>query len=267
MKLTIVGMSGSFGGPASPASSYLIQATDTNGRLWSMVFDLGAGAFGALQNYVDPFEVDALAISHLHPDHCSDLSGYYVYYKYHPVNGTQYVPRKAIPSLAPSGAAYRFACAYGLEPGEDMSNEFEHVELADGLHYSIGPFDVEAFAVNHPIEAYGFRITGPSEADPSKKVVIAYSGDTDDCAGVRKLAQDADLFLAEAAFVEGRDDNIPSMHLTGKRAGAIAREHNAARLVLTHIPPWNDPAITLNEAREQFSDPLEVAQTGKVYSV
>lgn len=267
MKLTIVGMSGSYAGPASPASSYLVQARDGEGRVWSLVMDLGSGAFGPLQKHVDPFEVDGLLISHLHPDHCSDLSGYYVYYKYHPVKGTQYTDRGPIPSFAPAGAAKRFADAYGLDPGESMEGQFQHLVLKDSLSAQIGPFDIEAFAVNHPVEAYGFRVTGPSETDPTQRVTIGYSGDTDDCEGVRTIARNADLFLAEAAFVEGRDDDIPAMHLTGRRAARIAADEGAKHLVLTHIPPWNDAMMSYYEARDHFTGRIDVAEADTTYTL
>lgn len=267
MKLTVVGMSGSFAGPQSPASSYLVQANDADGRVWSVLMDLGSGAFGALQNYVDPFDIDAILVSHLHPDHCSDLSGYYVYYKYHPLLGTQYTDRAAIPVFAPENANARFALAYGLDEGESMDEQFEHLKLSCGQKTSVGPFEIEAFEVNHPVEAYGFRVTGPSQFDPSQRVTIGYSGDTDECEGVRKIARNADLFLSEAAFVEGRDDDVPSMHLTGKRAGIIASQEGAKRLVLTHIPPWNDPNVTYYEARDEFDGTIEIARASAVYHV
>lgn len=267
MKLTVVGMSGSYPGPTSPASSYLVQAHDADGRLWSLVMDLGSGAFGALQHHVDPFDVDGILISHLHPDHCSDLSGYYVYYKYHPTKGTQYTDRSPIPSYAPGGAANRFADAYGLDEGDSMEEQFRHFLLKDSLQTTIGPFEIETYAVNHPVEAYGFRVTGPSEFDPTHRVVLGYSGDTDDCEGVRKIAHEADLFLCEAAFIDGRDDDIPSMHLTGRRAGVIAREEHSKKLVLTHIPPWNDAMMSYYEAQRQFSGDIAIAAPSATYSI
>ena len=72
MRLTVVGCSGSFAGPASAASCYLVQA-DSGGRTWSLVLDLGSGALGSLQRHVSPDQLDAVVLSHLHPDHCVDL--------------------------------------------------------------------------------------------------------------------------------------------------------------------------------------------------
>ena len=83
MKLTIVGCSGSLSGPDSAASSYLVQAPYQD-RTFSLLLDCGPGAMGALYRYLDPREVDAIALSHLHADHCLDLCGYYVAARYSP---------------------------------------------------------------------------------------------------------------------------------------------------------------------------------------
>ena len=87
MRLTVVGNSGSYPGPGSPASCYLLEA-EHDGRAFRLLLDLGSGALGALHTYVDPLTVDAILLSHLHADHCLDLCGFYVMRKYHP-NGPQ----------------------------------------------------------------------------------------------------------------------------------------------------------------------------------
>lgn len=265
MKLTIVGMAGSYAGPQSPASSYLVQASDNDGRQWSILLDMGSGAFGALQRYVDPFDIDAVALSHLHPDHCSDLSGFYVYYKYHPEKGTEISGRPPIPVFAPSDAGERICRAYGLPDGDTMEGQFAHSRWECSAQVSVGPFEIQAITVNHPVEAYGFRITGPSHEDPTKKVVLAYSGDTDMCPGLDQVAKDADLFLCEAAFVEGRDDGIENIHLTGKRAGQVSEKARSKHLILTHIPSWNDPGATEAEAKETYTGPISIAAPGQTY--
>ena len=77
MKLPVVGCSGSYPGPDSPASCYLLEQ-EHEGRTWRVLMDLGSGALGALQRYVDPLGIDAVLLSHLHADHCLDLCGFYV---------------------------------------------------------------------------------------------------------------------------------------------------------------------------------------------
>ncbi|MGN6598839.1 MAG: MBL fold metallo-hydrolase, partial [Actinomycetes bacterium] len=80
------------------------------------------------------------------------------------------------------------------------------------------------------------------------------------------LARGADLLLAEAAFHDGRDV-VPDLHLTGSQAGAHAAAAGVRRLVLTHLPPWNDADVTVAEARTTWDGPLDVARPGTVYEV
>jgi ribonuclease BN (tRNA processing enzyme) len=98
-------------------------------------------------------------------------------------------------------------------------------------------------------------------------VTIAYTGDTDLCDGVAALADGADLLLAEAAYIEGRDDALRGVHLTGRRAGLVAAEGGVGRLVLTHLVTWNDPQTTLAEARAAFAGRIDLAAPGAVYEL
>ena len=258
MRLRVVGCSGSLPGPTSPASCYLVRgrAPDVDGgRTWRLLLDLGSGALGPLQRYVEPTTVDAVALSHLHADHCLDLTGLYVALRYHPDG-----PRpERLPVHGPTGTAARLARAYDLDPDPGMGAEYAVHEWAPGTPVTIGPFTVTPQPVEHPVEAYALRVEGPAEDDPSRRVVLAYSGDTDACDGLQTAAAGADLLLAEAAFQEGRD-TPRGIHLTGRRAGEAARDAGVARLVLTHLPPWNDPEVVLAQAREVWQGPLALAE-------
>lgn len=260
MRLTVVGCAGSFPGPDSPAACYLVQADDRAGRRWSVLLDLGSGAFGPLQRHLDPRELDAVALSHLHPDHMADVCGLYVYLRYAP-DGRRGAP---LPVHGPFGTASRLAQAYGLEPGESMGAELSVHTWQAGYPVEVGPLRLTPLAVTHPVPAYGIRVEGPSEADPTRRVVLAYSGDTDACPGLDELAAGADLLLAEASFVEGREDAVRGIHLTGRRAGEAAERGGSARLLLTHVPAWNPPRAAPDEARGVYRGPVEVARAGLV---
>ncbi len=41
----------------------------------------------------------------------------------------------------------------------------------------------------------------------------------------------------------------------------------ARRLVLTHLPPWNDPAVSRQAAEATFAGPVELAEPGSTYDV
>ncbi|GAA5146630.1 MBL fold metallo-hydrolase [Nocardioides marinquilinus] len=250
--LTVVGCSGSYPGPDSPASCYLLETDDADGRTWRVLLDLGNGALGALHRHVDPLTVDAVLLSHLHADHCLDLCGYYVMRKYHPQG-----PPPQIPVHGPSGVAERMARAYDLDPDPGMGEEFDFREY-DGA-FTVGPFEVQPVRVEHPVEAYALRIAAGG-------AVLAYSGDTAACEGVDRVAAGADLLLCEASFRDG-DDNPPGIHLTGVEAGRVAADGGSGRLVLTHVPPWFDPDAMLGEARTTFEGPIELATPGAVYEL
>ncbi len=257
MKLTIVGCSGSYPGPDSPASCYLVEAegeaeSDGTRRVWRLLLDLGNGALGQLHRYTDPLGVDAVLISHHHADHCLDLCGYYVMRKYHPL-GAQPI----LPVWGPVGTAERMARAYELPEDPGMTEEFDF-GVYDGA-ITIGPFTIEPVAVEHPVDAFALRISAGGS-------VLAYSGDTATCDGIDRVAAGADLFLCEASFRDG-DDNPPGIHLTGVEAGEIAERAGASRLVITHVPPWFDRDAMLAEARTTYAGPAELATGGAVYQI
>jgi ribonuclease BN (tRNA processing enzyme) len=261
VRLVVVGCSGSFPGPDSPASCYLLEADDGHGRTWRLLLDLGNGALGPLQRHTRLADVDAVLLSHLHADHCLDLCGFYVALKYDPAGGRA----QRLPVYGPRGTARRMARAYDLPENPGMSAEMDFRTLVDGQLLRIGPFTVTAHRVLHPVEAFGFRVSAPGRDGAPR--VLAYTGDTDDCPALDELARDADLLLAEAAFHEGRDDATRGIHLTGRRAGDVAARAAARRLVLTHLPPWNDPERTLAEARAVYDGPLELARPGAVLTI
>jgi ribonuclease BN (tRNA processing enzyme) len=253
--MTVIGASGSYPGPESPASCYLLEA-EHEGRTWRVLMDLGNGALGVLQRYVDPLSIDGVLISHLHADHCLDLCGYYVLRKYHPMGH-----QVRIPVWGPGDTPARMARAYDLEEDPGMTEEFDFKSFADspGRPFTLGPFSITAREVLHPVTAYAIRV----EADGRS---LTYSGDTGACDALDLAARDADVFLSEASFIEGAP-NPPDLHLTGREAGETATRAGARQLLLTHIPPWHDAEVPLAEAREVYAGPLELATPGKTYEI
>ncbi len=262
MRLVVVGCSGSLSGPTSAASSYLVQAEDAAGRTWSVVLDLGPGAHGQLMNHLDPRDLDALAFSHLHPDHMTDVTSLQVYLRYHPEG-----PSGPLPTFGPKGteARVREVC---WVPLAELREQFSVRELAPGVPVEVGPLHIEPIRMRHPVPAFGFRVTGPGEV-PGTTVRLAYTGDTDSCEGAAELADGVDLLLSEASFQEGRENHVRGIHLTGRRAGELAAgaegHRAAARLVLTHLPPWTSAETVVAEARAVFAGPIEVAAPGATW--
>ena len=243
MQVTIVGCAGSFPGPDSPASCYLIEAGD-----FRLVLDLGNGALGALQRYTALSDVDAICLSHLHADHCMDMLGYSVFQNYHPEG-----PQPPIPVYGPPGTADRLTLALGSQ-SKGVTEAFEFAELAPGT-IEIGPLTMTTARMRHPIETFGFRIEHAGQ-------VVVYSADTGPCDELVALARDADLLLAEASYVDG-PDLPPDLHLTARQAAAYATRADVGCLVLTHLQPWNNRDDALAEAAAAYSGDLDIAAAGQ----
>lgn len=272
MKLTIIGCSGSMSGPCSSASSYLVQAraagADGVERTWSLVMDLGPGSMGQMLNYLDPAELDGLLISHCHADHMVDMVGMHVYRRWNPAGALG-----PVLTIGPAELLDRLNGVDGtVREEEDYATEFTFMTAVPGQGVQVGPFRVTPFAALHPVESYGYRVEGPAE-EGEGQVSLAFTGDTDLCAGIEAMSDGVDLLLAEAAFTE-QGTEPRGMHLTGRRAGQLAAGTSgeggraaAGRLVLTHIQPWTDTQVPAGEAREVYDGPVEVAATGVTWTI
>jgi ribonuclease BN (tRNA processing enzyme) len=257
VRITIVGCSGSFPGPDGPASCYLVEAEG-----FRILVDLGSGGLGALQQYADIYEIDAILLSHLHADHCLDVCGYSVARAFHP-DGRK--PR--IPVYGPAQTGVRLGRAMAADPAADdagaramdrITEAFDFVTVAAGT-IEIGPLRVTAERMNHPVETYGYRLEHAGRS-------LAYSADTGPADALVRLARDADVLLCEASFAEpaeGAAAELPAnLHLTARQAAEHAARAAVGQLTLTHLVPWNDRDQSLDQAGLAFAGPLSLAAPG-----
>jgi ribonuclease BN (tRNA processing enzyme) len=250
VRITVIGCSGSFPGPDSPSSCYLLEAEG-----FRLLLDLGSGAVGALQRHASLDDIDAVCLSHHHADHCLDICPFWVARTYDP---RQRYPQ--IPVYGPAGTARRMAQAYGMDEDPGMTEAFDFVRLVPGKR-EIGPFQVTLAHMNHPVETFGFRVEHAGR-------VLAYSADTGTCPALVELASDADVLLCEASYLSGPEPK-PDMHLTARQAAEHAARAGAGQLVITHLVPWNHPERTLAEAQEvsSFGGAISLAAPGRTIDV
>jgi ribonuclease BN (tRNA processing enzyme) len=246
VRLTIVGCSGSGPGPRSPASCYLVEHDG-----FRVLLDLGNGSFGVLQGLADPATIDAVYLSHLHADHCLDVAPFIVWHRY---SGRS--RGRPVPLYAPAGADRRLAAAY-YGDGAPLEDVFDFTVLT-GEPFTVGPFAVSTARTAHPVECHAVRLTADGRS-------LVYTGDTGASAAVVELARGADVLLAEAAHpdVPGLP---PDLHLTGREAGEHATAAGVGRLLVTHVPPWGDPAAQLASARAVFAT-AELVEPGATYEI
>ncbi len=249
-RLTVLGCSGGYAGPGSPCSGYLLEA---GGRtLW---VDAGGGTLAELQRHRSLADLDAVWISHLHPDHCTDLP-----LAYHALAFGDARGGRPLPVLGPTGWSRRMD-AFVDRPGA-MARVFEVAELSDGERVAFGDLDLVAFATFHGIETYGFRATAGGHT-------LSYSADSGPCDALRGLAEASDLFLCEAFLSPGGpvEPRVDPHSLTPEQAGEFAEAGAASRLVLTHLPPGADPATAASLASEAFGGEVAVASMGRAFDL
>jgi ribonuclease BN (tRNA processing enzyme) len=249
VRLTIVGAAGTFPGPDSGCSSYLVEHEG-----FRLLLDIGNGSTGALQEVCGLLGPDAVIVSHLHGDHYLDLITYTYARRYHP-DGMP--PKLAV--YGPSNIREAILGAYGRDVSGLLAEVYDFHPVQGNQNFSIGPFEVALCGVNHPVETYGMRISAGGRT-------LAYSADSGRCAELVGLAQDADLFLCEASYLDG-DDNPPDIHLTGREAAEHAVRADVQRLLLTHLVPWGDEDRTLAEAKSTYDGEIWVAHPLDVHDV
>lgn len=246
MKLQVVGSSGTFPVQGRPASGYLIEQSGT--RVWC---DAGPGTFVNLP--VDSYMIDAIVISHQHPDHCSDVFTAFHTWTYCPD------PRTNVPIYAPQAVWDRVSGFLDGGQGSRLRETFDFTPVWTGDVVEIGDLSVSFVETDHSVPTVGSRW----EADNR---TLFFTGDTGPKGDWQDMARGADLLLSEAAYQERGEDDYPH-HLTSTEAGRIAREVGAGRLVLTHIPPYLDVSRSVSEAESTFDRSVSVAVPGVSFDV
>lgn len=242
MRLHVVGSSGTFPDVGKPAAGYLVEHEAT--RVWC---DTGPGTFMSLP--VDSDLIDAVVLSHQHPDHCSDVFAAYHAWTYRPE------PRDSIPLYAPQVVWDRIVEFVEKEPPC-----FDFVPVWTGDSVTIGSLDATFVEMGHSVPTVGSRWEGTNRT-------LFYTADTGPAGEWMSFADSVDVMLSEASYQGATKDKPYTYHLTAGEAGQIAREVGASRLVLTHIPPYLDVAKSVAEAEQTFDRPVRLAVPGTSFDV
>lgn len=255
MRLTILGCSGSVPGPATNGSGYVVEFDG-----FRLAVELGTGTVGTLLDRYGPYALDALVLTHLHPDHCADFGALTVVRRYHPDIASLRPDR--LPVYGPPGTEQRLVNLYATNESErretDLTDVFSFADLSTDA-IGIGPFDVQPFKVFHPTPTYGLRIAAGGK-------VLAYTADTGVCPSLDELAADADVLLSEASWTHAPDRPV-GVHLSGVEAGELAQRSAVKRLLVTHIPPWTDAEKVRAEVQSAFQGPVDLVEQGASYDI
>jgi len=212
------------------------------------LLDCGHGALRrCLEAGLQPLDIDAVLVSHFHLDHIADILSLLWALKHAPdLNRT-----KPLTFIGPPGLLHLFQGLPAL-----YGSWLEHFPFTISIEevrqqgFAIGPWQVETLPMRHGASANGYRLQ-------SNGRVIAYSGDTGECAEVVELGRRADLFVLECSFVE---DSGAENHLHAALAARLASRAECKKLLLTHFYPECDRHDVRSLCENEFPGTVELAR-------
>lgn len=240
-RLTVIGCAGTHASAQRVCSAYLLNHDGYN-----LLLDIGPGALHNLSKVIDVADLDAVLVSHAHPDHFLDLYGLQYALRFHP---DQPGP---VPVYGPPGLEVTVKAILPAESAAKLGDLLEFPVVAPDQTLSLGPLDVELFGMRHPVPCVGSRVTAADR-------VVAFTGDTAPTPATTPLARDADLFLCDATWRESQRPLPEGIHCTGLEAGQAAADAGVATLVVTHVSPYNDPAVVADEAATAYDGDIVIA--------
>lgn len=249
MRFTVLGSSGTYPTPSNPASSYLVQTEQT--AIWC---DAGFGGFQALSSVIEPVTLDAIVISHRHPDHCVDLFAAFHALTYRPE------PIRGVPLYAPSSVIDHMLDF--LDAGDDhvIRSTFDIRIVEAGACWTVGDIALRTVEMDHSVPTLGFEFESSGRS-------VFYTADTGPNGSWVDLVGPVDLLVAEASLREDEGEDRYRRHLTAGEAGRIASQIEATRLVLTHVPPYLDPLTAVRDAETTYGRTVMAAVPGAIYEV
>jgi ribonuclease BN (tRNA processing enzyme) len=248
MRVTVLGSSASYSGAGRACAGHYLEAAGAR-----VLLDCGNGVLSNLASIEDPVMLDAVFITHNHPDHYADVFVLHAALRYAPQG-----PAAPIPLYAPPGLPERMKLLLSDRGAESFDEAFVTMPLEAGVAVTVGGLTVTPFEVEHTDPTFALVC----EADSAR---FAYTADTAPCPGAREAARGADLLLAEATLPEQYQDAAP--HMTATQAGELAAEAGVAALALVHVWPTNDRDLMARLASEAFGSTVVVANEFDVFDI
>ena len=246
--LTVLGSCGGWPEPGRACSGYVLEHDG-----YRIVLDLGYGTLPRLLADLDSIAgtgVDAVLLSHAHPDHMVDLHGLFRARWY---GDSAAAP---IPLIAPIGVL-QFLEYLEMPHESRLRRIFAWEQPPTDRQITLGPFDLSCFPLPHYVDNFGFRLQSP-------ELTVAYTGDTGPSPDLVALSRNADLLVADSTDrYQTADDNWDDhLLLTAVEAGRVAREASVEALLLTHFWPGNDREKAAHAASSQYAGKVLIADEG-----
>jgi ribonuclease BN (tRNA processing enzyme) len=241
LRITVLGSCGAWPTAGAACSGFLVED-----RGYRLLLDVGYAVFPELLRSTTAEQIDAVYISHGHPDHCADLN---------PLLRARALAEErpaALPVYAPRGA---LDAVLALDRPGMLDDAYVLREFDPGDRLAIGPFTAETRLLPHWLPNAGVRLGADD-------VVLVYTGDSGPSSDVIDLARDADLLIAEATYPDRVPPDDAPFLTSARQAGHQAAQAGVARLMLTHLWPGTEPATAQESAAQTFPGPIMIAAAG-----
>jgi ribonuclease BN (tRNA processing enzyme) len=227
--------------PGSSGASYLVRDGDT-----AVLLDLGQGSFPRLMAAIEPSTLDAILISHLHPDHFVDLVPLRNYLAY------QLRPARSVRVVAPMGLADRIDALH--DQAGFTATTLACEEYPSGP-FSIGSLTAEARRVAHTANSHAVRIA--RDGQPG----LVYSGDCGVAADLAPLIQPGDTLLVEVSFGAGP---VPpgTLHIDAPAIAGLVSTARPGRVLLTHLQMGLDRDAPVRIVAAAMAGPVSLVEPG-----
>lgn len=213
MKLTVLGYYGGYPYNGVGTSSYLVTAGD-----YHLLLDCGSGALNALEEILDPLQLDSVLLTHYHHDHTADVGVLQYYWQLRP--GERKTP--ILPIYGHTADPLNFgALTWG---GATEGRAYDPAVINQ-----IGPFDISFLPTKHPVPAYAVRIV-----ERATDQQLVFSADTAYLPELATFATGAQLLMTDTNF--DADKTGKMWHMTSAQSGKIAKQAHVQKLLLTHLP-------------------------------
>lgn len=243
LSVTVLGCSGTYASAGNACSGYLVRSETT--AVW---LDTGPGTLANVQQHVALTELDAVVVTHSHPDHWLEL----------PVlrNALRFVFE--VDGMRVLGTEETRRLADLVTGGTAPTLAWEII--ADGAEATVGDLSLRFSRTDHPVETLAVRVEHAG-------ATLGYTADTGPDWSLTALDHDRqgfDLALCEATLGPEQEDRM--QHCSARQAGAMANDAGVRRLVLTHLMAGTEQS-RLEEAEAVFDGPVSIATIHERYDV
>ncbi|MDQ0268837.1 MBL fold metallo-hydrolase [Cytobacillus purgationiresistens] len=244
MNFTVIGSCGGYPKANEASAGYLLEH-----KGFYLLIDCGSAVLSKMQSFFQPEDLDAVIISHYHPDHIADIG---VLQHARLIQGFLGMKRDCLP-------------VYGHALDEQEFAKLTYKEITKGIPYesempiNIGPFTITFLRTDHPVPCFAMRIEADGHA-------IVYTADTSFKEELVTFSKEANLLVSECNFYSHQEGKGAG-HMNSHDNGKLANSANVKHLLLTHLPHYGTIDKLKDEASAYYKGPISLAEFGLSFHI